>query len=330
MPGVNIVPPPADRLLVVAPNWLGDAVMALPAIADVVRAWPRTALTVAARSVVAPLFGMVPGVAAVVPTELTAQAPYDAALLLTNSFHSAMSVWRAGIPERWGYRRECRGPLLTRAVAPPIGVHQAQYFQQLVDALGFASGPLEPTLHVGPEVVARAQQMLTEQGWDRTAPLVAFAPGAAYGSAKRWPVASFADAVRSFQADDVVAVLVGSPADREAGEELRQLLGSGGETIDLIGQTDLPLLAGVLAECRALVSNDSGAAHLGAALGVSVTVVFGPTDERATHPIGRRAPVVLTHKVWCRPCMLRECPLDHRCMKGIEVGAVVSATRRAL
>ncbi len=331
MPGVNIPHTPVDRLLVVAPNWLGDAVMALPAIADVVRAWPRTALTVAARSAVAPLFGMVPGVAAVVPAEtLSAQAPYDAVLLLTNSFHSAMSVWRAGIPERWGYRRDLRGPLLTRAVAPPIGVHQAQYYQQLVEALGFSSGPLEPTLHLGPEVVARAQRMLTEQGWDRTAPLVAFAPGAAYGSAKRWPVASFADAVRSFRADDMVAVLVGSPADREAGEELRELLGPGGVTINLIGQTDLPLLAGVLAECRALVSNDSGAAHVGAALGVSVTVVFGPTDERATHPIGRRAPAVLTHKVWCRPCMLRECPLDHRCMKGIEVGAVVSATRRAL
>jgi len=98
----------------------------------------------------------------------------------------------------------------------------------------------------------------------------------------------------------------------------------------LVGQTDLPLLAGVLAECRALVSNDSGAAHLGAALGLHVTVVFGPTDERATHPIGRRAPAILTHPVWCRPCMLRACPLDHRCMRGIAASAVVSATRRAL
>jgi len=96
-------PTPVDRLLVVAPNWLGDAVMALPAIADLVRAWPGTALTVAARDTVAPLFDLVPGVAAVVRADaLSAGVPYDAALLLTNSFHSALTAWRAGIPARWG------------------------------------------------------------------------------------------------------------------------------------------------------------------------------------------------------------------------------------
>jgi heptosyltransferase-2 len=107
-------------------------------------------------------------------------------------------------------------------------------------------------------------------------------------------------------------------------------IGKDGGVLDLVGQTDLPLLAGVLAECRGLVSNDSGAAHLAAALGLQVTVVFGPTDERATHPIGARPPVILTHQVWCRPCMLRECPLTHRCMRGIEAAAVVSAARRAM
>jgi heptosyltransferase-2 len=320
-----------DRLLVVAPNWLGDAVMALPAIADVVRAWPRTALTVAARSAVAPLFEMVPGVGAVVPSEsLPAGAQYEAALLLTNSFHSALTVWRAGIPERWGYRRDLRGPLLTRAVAPPIGVHQAAYYQQLVQALGFASGPLEPAVSLTPAISLGAKQLLAKHGWDGATPLVAFAPGAAYGSAKRWPAESFAAAVRSFQAEEQGAVIVGSAADRSASHELRRHLGQDGLLLDLVGQTDLPSLAGVLAQCRALVSNDSGAAHLAAALGLPVTVVFGPTDERATHPIGRREPVILTHEVWCRPCMLRECPLDHRCMRLIDVDRVVTATWRSM
>ncbi len=323
-----------DRLVVVAPNWLGDAVMALPAIADIHRSWPRTALTVAASSAVAPLFSMVPGVTTVVsPDSLSAGAPFDATLLLTNSFHSALTVWRAGIPERWGYRRGLRGPLLTRAVPPPIGVHQARYYQHLVQALGFPCGsqePVVPVVEVTSDLAARGRQLLADCGWDGTRPLVAFAPGAAYGSAKRWPAASFAEALRSLHADDVGGVLVGSPADRVAGDELRQHLGPGGTTLDLIGRTDLPLLAGVLSACRGLVSNDSGAAHLGAAIGLPVTVVFGPTNERATHPIGRRTPVVLTHDVWCRPCMLRECPLDHRCMKGVEVEAVVNATRRSL
>jgi heptosyltransferase-2 len=100
--------------------------------------------------------------------------------------------------------------------------------------------------------------------------------------------------------------------------------------INLIGRTDLPTLAGVLVNCRALVSNDSGAMHFGAALGVSVTAVFGPTDERATRPLGTVEPVVLTHKVWCRPCMLPECPIDHRCMRRVKVEAVLGAARRTL
>jgi heptosyltransferase-2 len=88
-------------------------------------------------------------------------------------------------------------------------------------------------------------------------------------------------------------------------------------------------LAGVLSHTRALVTNDSGAMHLGAAVGVSVTAVFGPTDEGATRPLGN-AHRVLLHPVWCRPCMLRECPIDHRCMRGIGVAAVVDAARRTL
>jgi heptosyltransferase-2 len=98
---------------------------------------------------------------------------------------------------------------------------------------------------------------------------------------------------------------------------------------DLVGRTTLPALAGVLTRCRALVTNDSGAMHLAAAAGVAVTAVFGPTNERATRPAGD-AHVVLTHPVWCRPCMLRECPIDHRCMRGVGVAAVLDAARRTL
>jgi heptosyltransferase-2 len=99
--------------------------------------------------------------------------------------------------------------------------------------------------------------------------------------------------------------------------------------IDLTGRTDLPMLAGVLTHCRALVTNDSGAMHVAAAVGVPVTAVFGPTDESATRPIGD-AHRVITHPVWCRPCMLRECPIDHRCMRRIAVTTVMDAARRTL
>jgi heptosyltransferase-2 len=326
-------PREAARLLILAPNWLGDAVMALPAVADIRRAWPHTALTVAARPAVAPLFTMVPGIDAVTAPDAIAAGSFDAALLLTNSFHSALTVWKAAVRERWGYRRDFRGPLLTRAVTPPYGLHQAAYYQHLVSTLGFEAGPLEPVIEVPEQARRAAADLLQSTGWDRRQPLVALAAGAAYGGAKRWPSTSYAELARLFDGEDTGTVLVGNAADRPSGDAIvTALQGSSGscQPIDLIGRTDLVGLAGVLTQCRALVSNDSGAAHLGAALGLDVTVLFGPTDERATRPLGRRPPTLLVHDVWCRPCMLRECPLTHACMRGLHPQRVVRAARRSM
>jgi heptosyltransferase-2 len=334
-----------SHVVILAPNWLGDAVMALPAIADVRRELPRASIAVAARATVAPLFHMVSEPNDVIVLEPRGGAtgwaawrdagaglrtrPFDLALLLPNSFRSAFSASRAGIAERWGYRTDWRAPLLTRAIAPPKDVHQTEYYRQLVHALGFPNGPPEPTITVQDEARAAGLDALTSAGWDRRAPLVALAPGAAYGGAKRWPPDYFGELARSLGTDGVVAVMVGSAADRPTGKELEAACGRGCRLLNLIGRTDLSTLAGVLVHCRALVSNDSGAMHLGAAVGVPVTAVFGPTNDRATRPCGD-AHVVLTNQVWCRPCMLRECPLDHRCMRGIETGVVLDAVRRTL
>jgi heptosyltransferase-2 len=326
------------KLVVLAPNWLGDAVMALPAIADVRRASPHAEMTVAARPSIAPLFSMVSEVdhSLVIDAqphlretgnELANQG-FDTALLLPNSMRAALVVALAGIPERWGYRANVRGALLTRAVARPSGLHQAEYYQQLVHALGFPNGPMEPRIALSPATHAAATTMLREAGWDGRAPLVALAPGAAYGAAKRWPPERFAALAASLVADGVQSVMIGAAADRLTADEVSRAFQSA-SLLTLVGRTDLPTLAGVLATCRALVTNDSGAMHLAAAVGTSVTAVFGPTDERATRPLGD-AHQVVTFPVWCRPCMLRECPLDHRCMHGVDAAAVVAAARRTL
>ena len=356
-----------NRLLILAPNWLGDAVMALPAIADVRRSARDLSITVAARPSIAPLFGMVGdvnGVVTLAPKQPSGDAAvwrkpaaelrdgqFEAALLLPNSFHAALMAARAGIRERWGYRTEWRGLLLTRAVdRAPSGLHQVEYYQQLVHALGFPSGPIAPRLDVSPELRDAGARTLSEAGWNQRTPLVALAPGAAYGGAKRWPAASFAELARALVSDGVAVVIVGSATDAPAGEEIAAALGEGASVFNLIGRTNLPALAGVLANCHALVGNDSGATHLAAALGVSVTAVFGPTDELVSAPRGEARPkaaatssatpdmrgvrftepAVLTHSVWCRPCLLRECPLDHGCMAGIGVDAVLAAARRTL
>ena len=338
----------SKRLIVFAPNWLGDAVMALPAIEDVRRHAPGASVSVAARPSIAPLFALVPGIGDVVVVDrrgagwregvrLLREGSFDAALLLPNSLQSVLTAWRAGIPERWGYRAQGRAPLLTRAVRPPAARgHQARYYQRQTESLGFAPGPLEPRLEAPADARRAATALLSSAGWNGRSPLVALAPGAAYGGAKRWPAASFAALAAALAGDEVTSVLVGGVADAAAGAEV---MGTGifvrdapGKNIpvpiNLIGRTDLPMLAGVLAQCRALVSNDSGAMHFGAAVGVPLVAIFGPTNEHETRPIGRPEPVVLSHHVWCRPCMLRECPLTHRCMREVTVETVLSATRR--
>jgi len=315
-------------LLIVAPNWLGDAVMALPAIADVRRAARDVAITVAARPSIRWLFSLTGDDCAHVGSVTSG---YSSALLLPNSFRSALEIWRAGIPDRWGYRTDWRGALLTRAVQPPEHGHQIEYYQRLVRELGFPNGPDEPRLVASEVMRSEGADALERAGWDKQSPIVAFAPGAAYGGAKRWPPEYFAELAGALARDGVSVVIVGSAEDVPTGREIEaHLARSNGHarTLNLVGATDLPTLAGVLVMSRALVTNDSGAMHLAAALGVRVTAVFGPTNERETAPAGPHA--VLTNDVECRPCMLRECPIDHRCMRGVGVDRVLAEARRTL
>lgn len=347
------------RLLVVAPNWLGDAVMALPALADVRRALPDVSIAIAARSPVAPLFALVEHVDEVIAVPGKGSYPcsgFDAAVLLPNSFHSALSLARGGVPERWGYRTDFRRWLLTRAVDPPPDpTHQVDAYQHLIGALGFPNGPGVPRIDVPPAARESGAAALRSAGWDGRVPLVALAPGAAGGRAKRWPPSSFADLASGLADDGIATVTVGAASDGDTAAELNRAIGRRTRPFDLVGKTDIATLAGVLVNCRGVVANDSGAMHLAAAVGVRVTALFGPTDERRTAPRGdvrtieppsgiaarpdaaaaragddaRACHAVLANRVWCRPCMLRECPLDHACLRGISVAAALDAVRRS-
>jgi heptosyltransferase-2 len=329
------------RLAILAPNWLGDAVMAIPAIADVRRALPESTIAMAARAPVAPLFTMVDGVDEVLTiasrsgdaARILRAGNFDAVLLLPNSLHAAIVAKRAGIAERWGYGADLRSPLLTRRPPRPRGLHQVAYYQQLVRRLGFENGAGEPGIVVPESARDAARTLLASRGRTGGTPLVAVAPGAAFGGAKRWPPESFAALVSALSEDGVQAVVVGAAADRASADAVLAGVtipaGSPSSPIDLVGKTDLPTLAAVLSECRTLVTNDSGAMHVAAAAGVPVTAVFGPTNEHETRPVGDRH-AILVSDAWCRPCMLRECPLDHQCMRAISASTVVAAARRTL
>jgi heptosyltransferase-2 len=332
-------------IVIVAPNWLGDAVMALPAIADVRRQFRSATLRVAARPAVAALFEMVPGIDAVVDAASIAGVnvppsagaglqprPTTVGILLPNSFGSAWRLKRAGVAERWGYATDWRSPLLTRAVRRPrASLHQGRYYQHLIAGLGIATGPLEPDVRVPDAARRRARDLLVAAGWDEQQRLVTLAPGAAYGTAKRWLPRHFADLIGSLGREyGARAVIVGSAADVETTRLIAADLGHATPgPIDLTGRTTLQELAAVLSLSAACVSNDSGAMHLAGAIGTPVVALFGPTRETETAPLTRRGgrADVLINPVWCRPCMLRECPIDHRCMRGLAPSRVLATLR---
>ena len=343
------------RVLFVAPNWLGDIVMALPALAAVHRSFASDTLAVAAPAELAEVFTAVPGVQEIVPVRRAgtrrvsddaariADGRFDVAILCPNSFRSAWMVRRAGVSERWGYRTDFRGWLLTRAVRKPRRrrgerVHHAQYYTDLLRGLAIDPGSFEARLVVPDDARARATALFDLNHVPSDALRIGLAPGAAYGHAKRWPPGRFAEIIDRLAHElGATSVLLGSAGDRDAGLAIESALatrpasafgsrGSEARVVNLIGRTDIQTLIGVMSQCCGFLSNDTGAMHLAAATGIPVTAIFGPTDERVTAPLGRHT--VLTNPVFCRPCLLHDCPIDHRCMSGISTDAVFEAVAR--
>jgi heptosyltransferase-2 len=320
--------------------------MALPAMGDVRRRFAASRLIVAARGGVADLFRLVPFVDDIVKLgwrgELFRQGAIrdDAermratgarvALLFPKSFSSAWLAHRARITERWGFGSDFRTRLLTRAaLRPRRPLHQGEYYQALVRQFDIENGPLEPEVVVPPAATEAARALLEQHGWNGRAPLIAIAPGAAYGRAKQWIPSHVVTLVRRLiESHGVTCALVGSGGDAPTTSAIRLAVPDSlkPQVIDLAGETSLEVLAAVLALSQACVSNDSGAMHMAAAVGSPVVAIFGPTIDAATRPLTRRGgrADILTNPVWCRPCMLRECPLDHRCMTGIQPQRVLA------
>ena len=316
-----------ERLLVRAPNWVGDVVLSLPALRDARRAFPRARLEVLARAWVADLYRAVPEVDGVRESRGTLadadalRQQFDRAILLPNSFATAFAVWRAGIPERWGYATDGRGLLLTRRCPVPEAVRgrsQVYYYRAMLEGLGIATGgPPDASLRCPEEWRARGAQLLGDgEEW------IGVNPGAFYGSAKRWLPERFgAAADRVARRVGARVVLVGGPQERPLAEAIAE--GMEAPVRVLCGGTTLAELVGVLSRLRLLLTNDSGPMHVAAALGVPLVAVFGSTDWRETSPVGSASRVV-REPAHCAPCLLRECPVDHHCMSRVGVDRVAS------
>ena len=310
--------------------------MSVPAMKAVRNRFPNAEITLLVRPWVAGLFHSAPFVDSVwsrpkpglgewirTAREIR-QRKFDMAVLFPNSFESALTVFAGGVPERTGYATDARGMLLTQSVTVPTGKrHQVAYYLDLVESL---FGPVsEPTLEITATEEERqaARALLRNASVDPTKGILIINPGAAFGSAKRWHEDRFARVADQLAEElKLQIVIVGSNSERSVGERVQNLIEQPAAVLS--GQTDLETLVGLLAEASLVIMNDSGPMHIAAALGVPTVAVFGSTDAEVTSPVGRRTRVV-RHQVECSPCLLRECPIDHRCMEAVTVDQVFEA-----
>ena len=332
-----------SRILVRATNWIGDAVMSLPALAAVRRRYPAAHIAVLARPWVADLYRHEPFADEIIPytpsrglkrwqaagRALRAKR-FECAVLLQNAFDAAAVVRWAGIPRRIGYRRDGRGWLLTDAVPLPkpgsIPPHESYYYLELLRRIGWVDA-----LPDAPKVRLEGADQAREAGRARfdaegLGTLIGVSPGAAYGSAKRWLAESFIEASARLAAElRGTVALFGSAAESELCEFIRsELHRRGFHARSYAGATGLAEYIERAAACRVYLTNDSGAMHIASALGVPTVAVFGSTNPVTTGPASESA-IVMREEVECSPCMLRECPFDHACMKAVTPQRVARA-----
>jgi len=332
-------------LLLRATNWLGDAVMTTPAVSALRRAFPGARIALLGKPVVAELFRHHPDIDEVLVYERPGRHDgaagrvrmagelrrrrFDAALLLQNAFDAALLAFLARIPERAGYATDGRWMLLTHPVriTPDIlREHEVEYYLRLVERLGVPR-PASPELRVAVTDAERAAMAsrLEGLGVERGRPIVAINPGATYGSAKRWYPDRFAAVADALSGTWGAAVAVlGSAAEAPLAGEIGTAMRT--PPVNLAGRTTVREMMALLSLSSFLVTNDSGPMHIGAALGVPLVAIFGPTDWRRTSPWTRDARIVRVD-VDCSPCMLRECNRGHECMLGVTAEMVIAAAR---
>ena len=361
-----------NSILIKAPNWIGDCVMATPAIALLRRAFPAARIDALARPSVAGIFATSPDLSSTIaaddrdmPPEVAKavrDARYNAVALMPNSLGAAWSVWRLGITRRIGYARAGRSLLLTTALpydplewrtaaprpisrkstraTPGVAVaprHMVDYYLRIAEATARALGvdPVADPDAGRPALVlpssaaaeARVDALLAEHGLEGRL-LVGINPGAVAGGAKRWPAARLAEAADRLAAAHGAAIVCTSirneaPLADAVQRLMTQPLHRLGEEVDLQGMVAL------LGRLGVFITNDSGGMHIAAARGTPIVGVFGPTDWNVTYPWCDAHEIVRASPD-CAPCLLRECPIDHRCMTAVGVGAVVASAERLL
>ncbi len=343
-----------NKILIRGVNWIGDAVMTMPAIHAIRRAFPESHISLLVKPWVAELFKESPDIDEIILYEdkftsltgklrlagLLRQHKFDNAILLQNALDAALITWLAAIPERTGYNRDGRGILLTNAIPVTENIqppHQVYYYLNLVNAIGIKIDETRPFIHVLDNEREWALNLVNSSFQDSNLPIVGINPGAAYGSAKRWPPERFAEVIiKTINELPGNIIVFGGEADveitNEIMSEVRKICSTDIESRILVmsGKTSLRELASLIAQCSALITNDSGPMHMASALLVPMVAIFGSTNWHETGPVGEGHKII-SRNLSCAPCMKRTCPEDHlKCMTGIYSDEVFDALKEVL
>ena len=323
-PGISARDLKPFRILIRSSNWLGDAVMSVPAVRSIKNGRPDVHVTIAAPEKIAAIWELIPEVDATIalPEEsllrvvrlLRQHMPFDVAILFPNSLRVALESWLSRIPRRLGYRGRWRSWLVNQIVREPRKPGPPEHH-----SLRF----LRIASQCGAETTNADLPKPNQTSNLKPQTSIGLCPGAEYGSAKRWLPERFAEAAAKITAQSSAQwILFGTKNDAAIGEQIAAAIGA--HCVNRIGQTTLDQLIDELRQCRLLLTNDTGTMHLAALLGVPVVAIFGSTEPRLTGPLGN-GHVVLRHHVECSPCFLRKCPIDFRCMKAVSADEVAGA-----
>lgn len=339
-----------ERIVIRGANWVGDAVMTIPALREVRRLFPGAHITLATRPWARGLFSGADflndllvhegsGLRSVVQqVRQWRKHSFDLAVLFPNSLETALVASLARVPLRIGYATDGRQTLLTHPLAVPewrAAKHEVFYYLKIVAELEwllkheqtFLDTQPDGSLEVssGRKSAARDFLRARDVGIAAGRPLVALCPGSINSRAKRWPAERYAAlGDRLIGELNAEVLLVGSPAETavalEVSRQMRQ------QPVMLAGQTDLAELVGILSQVELLVTNDTGPAHIASALSRPTIVIFGPTNPLTTRPFSPYGEIV-RQPPDCAPCMLRDCPIDHRCMTAISPDDIFERAR---
>jgi heptosyltransferase II len=330
------------RVVVRGTNWVGDSVMSIPALRALRRVLPNAEITLVSRPNSKGLFSDADfidnvqiydrrnALSALSQVRQWRKGNFDLAILFQNAFEAALIPFLSGIPVRLGYATEARQPMLTHPVAVPdwrSARHEVFYYLYLVTALeqllyetsSICETDPDASLEVSPARKTEASQILASFGITGDRSIVALCPGSINSRAKRWAAESFAALADRLLEDRRQVVLVGSASEADVTSEVTRQMRL--KPVVLTGNTTIDQLTSILSTVDLLVSNDTGPAHIGAALGRPTLVIFGPTNPLTTRPLSGQAEII-RHPPDCAPCMLRDCPIDHRCMTAITVDEV--------